>query len=170
MAFADLNAISGVSNVEMIACDEIDPARQGRFAKKFPKAKLYTDWRKLLDKEAKNFDTANVSTPDHMHGPIAMSVMQLGKHAYVQKPLTHDVFECRKLREFAAKNNLSTQMGIQVHSSQVYREAVELVHQGAIGKITEVHTWSSKKWGDTKPRPNRKDKVPKNLDWDAFEK
>ena len=67
MAFADLNAISGVSNVEMVACAEIDPARQNRFANKFPKAKRYTDWRELLDKEAKNFDTANVSTPEHMH-------------------------------------------------------------------------------------------------------
>jgi predicted dehydrogenase len=126
------------------------------------------DWRELLDKEAKNFDTANVSTPDHMHGPIAMSAMQLGKHVYVQKPLTHDVFESRKLREFASANNLATQMGIQVHSSQVYREAVELVHQGAIGKVTEVHTWSSKKWGDTNPRPNKKDKVPAGMNWDAW--
>ncbi len=168
MAFADLNAISGVSNVEMIACAEIDPARQDRFARKFPKAKRYTDWRELLDKEAKNFDTANVSTPDHMHAPIAMSAMQLGKHVYVQKPLSHDVFESRKLREYAAANKLVTQMGIQVHSSQVYREAVELVHQGAIGKVTEVHTWSSKKWGDTSPRPNRKDKIPAGMDWNAW--
>ena len=168
MAFADLNAISGVSYVEMIACAEIDPARQDRFARKFPKAKRYTDWRELLDKEAKNLDTANVSTPDHMHAPIAMSAMQLGKHVYVQKPLSHDVFESRKLREYAAANKLVTQMGIQVHSSQVYREAVELVHQGAIGKVTEVHTWSSKKWGDTSPRPNRKDKIPAGMDWNAW--
>ena len=168
MAFSDVNSISGVKNVEVVACAEIDPARQDRFARKFPKGIRYTDWRELLDKEAKNFDTANVSTPDHMHAPIAMAAMQLGKHVYVQKPLTHDVFESRKLREFAAANKLTTQMGIQVHSSQVYREAVELVHQGAIGKVTEAHTWSSKKWGDTAKRPDRKDKVPAGLDWDAW--
>ena len=138
MAFSDLNSISGVSNVEMVAAAEIDPTRQDRFGRKFPKGKLYTDWRELLDKEAKNFDTANVSTPDHMHAPIAMAAMQLGKHVYVQKPLTHDVFESRKLREFANANKLVTQMGIQVHSSQVYREAVELVHQGAIGKVLSL--------------------------------
>ena len=103
-----------------------------------------------------------------MHAPIAMAAMQLGKHVYVQKPLTHDVFESRKLREFATANKLTTQMGIQVHSSQVYREAVALVHEGAIGKVTEVHTWSSKKWGDTAQRPDRKDKVPAGLDWDAW--
>ena len=168
MAFSDVNSISGVKNVEVVACAEIDPTRQDRFARKFPKGKRYTDWRELLDKEAKNFDTANVSTPDHMHAPIAMAAMQLGKHVYVQKPLTHDVFESRKLREFAAANKLTTQMGIQVHSSQAYREVVELVHQGAIGKITEVHTWSSKKWGDTAQRPDRKDKLPAGLDWDAW--
>ena len=168
MAFSDVNSISGVKNVEVVACAEIDPTRQDRFARKFPKGKRYTDWRELLDKEAKNFDTANVSTPDHMHAPIAMAAMQLGKHVYVQKPLTHDVFESRKLREFAAANKLTTQMGIQVHSSQAYREAVELVHQGAIGKVTEVHTWSSKKWGDTAQRPDRKDKLPAGLDWDAW--
>ena len=168
MAFSDLSSIAGVSNVEIVACAEIDPARQNRVANKFSKAKRYTDWRELLDKEAKNFDTANVSTPDHMHGPIAMAAMQLGKHVYVQKPLTHDVFESRRLREFATANKLVTQMGIQVHSSQVYREAVELAHEGAIGKVTEVHTWSSKKWGDTTQRPNRKDKIPAGLDWDAW--
>ena len=168
MAFADLSSISGVSNVDMVAAAEIDTTRAGRFRKKFPKAKVYADWRELLDKESKNFDTANVSTPDHMHAPIAMSAMQLGKHVYVQKPLTHDVFESRKLREYAATNKIVTQMGIQVHSSQVYQEAVALVHQGAIGKITEVHTWSSKKWGDMNPRPNRKDPLPKNFNWDHW--
>ena len=159
MAFSDVNSISGVKNVEVVACAEIDPTRQDRFARKFPKGKRYTDWRELLDKEAKNFDTANVSTPDHMHAPIAMAAMQLGKHVYVQKPLTHDVFESRKLREFAAANKLTTQMGIQVHSSQAYREPWA-VHQGAIGKITEVHTWSSKKWGDTAQRPTVKTSCP----------
>ena len=168
MAFADLNAISKASNVEMIAAAEIDPARATRFAKAFPKAKIYSDWRELLDKEAKNFDTANVSTPDHMHAPIGMSAMQLGKHVYGQKPLTHDVYESRRLAEYAAENKLVTQMGIQIHSHQAYREAVEMVHQGAIGKVTEVHTWSGKKWGDTNPRPNRKDAVPAGFNWDAW--
>ena len=163
MAFADLNAISKVSNVEMVAAAEIDPARAVRFQKAFPKAKVYSDWRELLDKEAKNFDTANVSTPDHMHAPIGMSAMQLGKHVYGQKPLTHDVYESRRLAEYAAENKLVTQMGIQIHSHQAYREAVEMVHQGAIGKVTEVHTWSSKKWGDMAPRPDRADPRPRQF-------
>ncbi|MDE0840472.1 MAG: Gfo/Idh/MocA family oxidoreductase, partial [Kiritimatiellae bacterium] len=117
MAGADLNSISGHDHVDMHATAEIDPSRATGFAKKFPKAKIYTDWRELLDRESKNFDTANVSTPDHMHAPIAMSAMQLGKHVYVQKPLTHEVYESRRLREFASENGLVTQMGIQVHSS-----------------------------------------------------
>ena len=168
MAGADLNSISGHSHVDMHAAAEIDPGRSTGFGKKHPKAKIYRDWRELLDKEAKNFDTANVSTPDHMHAPIAMSAMQLGKLVYVQKPLTHNVFESRRLREFAAANKLVTQMGIQVHSSDVYQLAVELVHTGAIGKVTEVHTWSNKKWGDMAPRPDRVDKPPANLNWDHW--
>jgi len=168
MANADLGSISSHSHVDMHAAAEIDPNRSKGFAKRFPKAKVYTDWRELLDKEGKNFDTANVSTPDHMHAPIAMSAMQLGKHVYVQKPLTHDVFESRRLREYAAENKLATQMGIQVHSSNVYRLAVTLVHQGAIGKVTEVHTWSNKKWGDMNPRPDREDPVPANFNWDHW--
>ena len=168
MAGADLNNISGHAHVTMHATAEIDPSRATGFAKKHPKAKIYTDWRELLDREAKNFDTANVSTPDHMHAPIAMSAMQLGKHVYVQKPLTHEVYESRRLREYAAENGLVTQMGIQVHSSAVYQLAAKLVHTGAIGKVTEVHTWSSKKWGDMAPRPDRADPVPKNLNWDHW--
>jgi predicted dehydrogenase len=120
----------------------------------------------MLDKEGKNLDTVNVSTPDHMHAPMAMSAMQLGLHAYVQKPLAHDIYECRRLAEVARQRKLITQMGIQIHSEVAYRLAVRLVQDGAIGPIREVHTWSNKKWGDPNPRPDRKDPVPAVLNWD----
>ena len=103
-----------------------------------------------------------------MHGPIAMSALQLGKHVYCQKPLTHDLFETRQLTQVARQKKLATQMGIQIHSSREYVTAVRLVQDGAIGKVKEVHTWSNKKWGDMSARPDRSDPVPEGFDWDFW--
>jgi predicted dehydrogenase len=103
-----------------------------------------------------------------MHAPIAMAAMQRGIHVYGQKPLTHNLHETRKLTEFARKKGLVTQMGIQIHSAAEYRMAVELVQGGAIGKVRDVHTWSSKDWGDNGAMPNRVDPVPAGLNWDLW--
>ena len=103
-----------------------------------------------------------------MHGPVAMSAMQLGKHCYCQKPLAHDLHEVRALQNFAREKKLVTQMGIQIHSYKVYRQAVALVHSGAIGKVKEAHTWSSKKWGDVGAPPTRNDPIPQGLDWNLW--
>jgi hypothetical protein len=86
----------------------------------------------------------------------------------VQKPLAHDIYEIRKLTEYARSKKLVSQMGIQVHSSREYQTAVQLVHDGAIGKVKDVHTWSNKKWGDMSPMPDRSDPVPPTLDWDGW--
>ncbi|MDX1946258.1 MAG: Gfo/Idh/MocA family oxidoreductase [Pirellulaceae bacterium] len=168
MAGSDLGAIAGQSNVELVAVAEVDLDRAAQVRQKFPEARVYQDWREMLDKEAKNLDSVNVSTPDHMHAPMAMSAMLAGLAVYGQKPLTHDIFESRKLTEFAREKKLVTQMGIQVHSSQDYRSAVKLIHEGAIGLVKEVHTWSNKKWGDPAPRPERTDPVPATLNWDQW--
>src|SRR5207253_2237482 len=85
-----------------------------------------------------------------------------------QKPLAHDIYETRMLTKYAREKKLVTQMGIQIHSYKVYRQAVALVHSGAIGKVKEVHTWSSKKWGDVGAPPAKSDPVPPNLDWDLW--
>ena len=129
---------------------------------------VYADWREMLDREGKNLDCVNVSTPDHMHACMGMSAMQMGLHLYGQKPLTHDVAESRMLAEYAKKNRLITQMGIQIHSSKQYRTAVQLVHDGVIGKIKEAHSFSGKRWGDSNPKPPGEDPIPEGLDWDAW--
>src|SRR4051795_738383 len=100
-AWADLNDIAKFPEVKLIAVAELDLNRTVELKKKFPDVKVYQDWRKLLDEEGKNIDSVNVSTPDHMHAPIAMSAMQQGKHVYCQKPLAHDLYEVRKLTEYA---------------------------------------------------------------------
>ena len=99
---------------------------------------------------------------------MGMSSLQRGLHVYGQKPLTHDVYDSRRLAEVAAEKKLVTQMGIQIHSHPAYRSAVQLIQEGAIGKVQSVHSWSSKKWGDETPRPDRNDPVPANLNWDQW--
>lgn len=170
MAWSDIGSLTSHASVQLVAVAEVDTARLANLRKRFGEGKvnIYQDWRQLLDKEGKNLDSVNVSTPDHMHAPIAMAAMQLGLHAYVQKPLAHDVYECRRLAEFARDRKLITQMGIQVHSSTEYQLAIRLIQDGAIGPVREVHTWSNKRWGDPNLTPDRKDAVPAALNWDIW--
>lgn len=168
MAWADVTALANCKEVEIVAVAEVDLKRTGEFRKRFPQARVYQDWRKLLEVEGKNIDSVNVSTPDHMHAPIAISAMQLGKHVYGQKPLAHDVYEVRRMTEMARRKKLVTQMGIQIHSTAVYRLGVRLVQDGVIGKIKEVHSWCPKSWGDPAPLPAATDPVPADFDWDLW--
>jgi len=168
MAGADLGAIAGHPKVQLVCVADVDLPRAEELKKRFPELRIYQDWREMLDKEHKNLDSVNVSTPDHMHAAMGMSAMERGLHVYGQKPLTHDVYESRRLAQFAAEHKLVTQMGIQIHSHSAYRSAVQLIQAGAIGKVKEVHTWSSKKWGDGAPRPEREDKPPESFNWDLW--
>ena len=168
MAFATLDGIATHPEVTLACVAEVDSSRLNQVKRKYPDARIYDDWRKMLDKEHKNLDIACVGTPDHMHAPMAMSAMQTGLHVYVQKPLTHDIFEARRLAQMARKKKLVSQMGIQIHSSSEYRTAVQLIQSGAIGKVKEVHSWSEKKWGDLSPMPDRTDPVPESLNWDQW--
>jgi predicted dehydrogenase len=169
MAWADINELAKFKQFELVAVAEVDLNRTAELRKKFPHTRIYQDWRQMLDKEAKRIDSVNVSTPDHMHAIMAMSAMELGKHVYCQKPLAHDLYEVRKLKEFAArKKNLVTQMGIQIHSTNHYQLAVLMVQAGAVGKIKEVHSWCPKSWGDPGTKPERNDPVPAGLDWNLW--
>ncbi|MFM1945390.1 MAG: Glucose--fructose oxidoreductase precursor, partial [Verrucomicrobiota bacterium] len=167
MALADITSLTSHESLDLVAVADVDLARTDEVRKRFPKARIYQDWRELLDKE-KELDSVNVSTPDHMHAPIAMSALQLGRHVYCQKPLTHDIYESRRVTEVARERGLVSQMGIQIHSGTEYRTAVQRIQELRIGKITEVHTWSGKKWGDTEPMPKRTDPVPAGLNWDLW--
>jgi len=168
---SDLEETAKSDRVEVVGLCNVEQNKEhfGWAVEKFPKAKQYKDWRKVLD-DAGSFDAVIVSTPDHMHAPIALPAMVLGKHVYCQKPLTHTVNEARQMREAAAKFKVVTQMGNQIHSHAVYRTAVKLVHSGAIGKVREVHSWQSGKlgWMLVDDRPTGSDPVPGSLDWDAW--
>lgn len=168
MALSDLKQITSHRLVRLVCVAEVDANRAAALKQLFPDVKIYVDWREMLDREAAHLDTVNVSTPDHMHAAMAMSAMQRGLHVYCQKPLTHHIYESRRLTEVARARQLVTQMGIQVHSSVEYRSAVALIQQGAIGPVHTVHSWSHKKWGDPAPRPDRSDPVPPELNWDLW--
>jgi predicted dehydrogenase len=168
MAWEDLVQLTRFKQVRLLAVADVDLKRTDEVRKRFPGIRIYQDWRELLAVEGKRLDSVNVSTPDHMHAPIAMSAMQLGKNVYCQKPLTHELYEARKLTEFARLKGLVTQMGIQIHASSFYQTAVLLVKAGAIGRVKEVHSWVGSCWGDTAPRPDTSDAVPAGFNWDQW--
>jgi predicted dehydrogenase len=167
MAGADIGSLTASKHVKLVAVAEVDLPRAAEIKKKFPDVKIYQDWRELLDRE-KNLNSANISTPDHMHAPITMRAIEQGLHVYTQKPLTQTIYEARQLARVAAEKKLVTQMGIQIHSHEVHKTVVATIQAGAIGKVKEVHSWSGKDWGDRAPRPDRKDPVPEGLNWDFW--
>lgn len=149
-------------------CD-VDTRRAATSISRFPKAKFYTDYREMFDKEAKNFDAVSVSTPDHGHAVQAMAAMELGKHVYVQKPLAHDIYEARKLTEAAEKYKVVTQMGNQGSSGDGVRKLREWYDAGLIGDVHTVYVWTNRPvWPQGIPWPKKGAAVPKELDWDLW--
>ena len=167
-ALGDLLSFAKHPAFDLVAVADVDLARFERVQERFPKVRVYQDWRELLKKEHKNIDSVNVSTPDHMHCLIALEAMKHGKPVYVQKPLCNTLRETRMLTEYARHKGLTSQMGIQVSSSRAQRYGEALVRSGIVGKIREVHTFSNKSWGDDKPLPVQTDPVPAPLDWDEW--
>ncbi|HVA48830.1 MAG TPA: Gfo/Idh/MocA family oxidoreductase [Pirellulales bacterium] len=169
--WSDLSETAKSPHVNVVALCNIDESAEhlGRAAEAFPKARRYTDWRRLLD-EARDIDAVIVSTPDHMHAPISLAAIALGKHVHCQKPLTHTVAEARQMRLAAKKAGVVTQMGNQIQSHVAYRMAVKLVHDGVIGKVREVYSWQSgpMRWLIESDRPEGADPVPAGLHWDSW--
>lgn len=169
MGEGDLGQIGGHPDVRIVALCDVDRGRLEQAAKKHPDATLYQDWRELLQKEGEGIDSVNVTTPDHMHAPIAMSAIRKGKHVFCEKPLTHEVFEARQLTLEARKAGVVTQMGIQIHSHMAYRGAVRMLRDGAIGKVREWHSWCSAKGSSPGlVRPEGEDPVPPHVAWDLW--
>ena len=151
-----------------ILCD-VDDRQAADSVKRFPKAKYYKDWREMLDKEAKNIDAVSVSTPDNVHAVAAMAAIQRGKHVYVQKPMTHDIYEARMLTQAARKYKVVTQMGNQGASGDGVRFMREWYNAGLIGDATEIHVWTNRPvWPQGMGNPKGKDEIPKELNWDLW--
>ena len=164
------NNLKHCGDENIVALCDIDDKYAAPVYKTYPKAKRHHDFRKMLETQ-KDIDAVIIATPDHLHATIAMAAMQLGKHVYVQKPLTHSVFEARKLTEAARKYNVVTQMGNQGHSGDGTRLIYEWIQDGAIGKVHELHAWTNRPvWpqGVEVDRPKDTPPVPKTLDWDRW--
>ncbi len=166
---SDINSFfkSGKADIAFL-CD-VDEKQGAKTKGNFPKAKYYTDYREMLEKEHKNFDAVSVSTPDHNHAVQAMAAMQLGKHVYVQKPLTHDIYEARKLTEAALKYKVVTQMGNQGSSGDGVRQLMEWYNAGIIGEVTDVYIWTDRPvWPQGIAWPAKTAPVPSTLNWDLW--
>lgn len=169
--FSDLLDTAKSPHADVVALCDIDESKGhlGNAVEKFPMAKTFTDWRRLLD-DAAALDAVIVSTPDHMHAAPALAAMHLGKHVQCQKPLTHTVFEARQLRQAAERFGVVTQMGNQIQSHPAYRTAVKLVHDGALGGVKGVHSWQSggMPWRKLDDRPAGAADVPAGVHWDEW--
>jgi predicted dehydrogenase len=158
-ARANLNEMTKAGGVEVnvVALCDVNGQNLENAAKQYPKARLYKDFRKLLD-ESKDLDAVVVSTTEHTHAYAAVPALQMGKAVYCEKPLSRDVAECRAMREAAKKAKLPTQMGTQNHANPNYHRVVELIHSGAIGPVSECHVWVSRAWGRQSPQEAEENK------------
>jgi len=166
-AAADLEGVSGENIVAL--CD-VDSNSLANALKKYPGARTYSDYRVMLEKE-KTIDAVTVAVPDHHHAPAAIRAIKAGKHVYVEKPLTHTVWEARQLTLAARKYKVATQMGNQGHSGKGIREMCEIIWAGSIGQVKEVHCWTDRAkgwWAQGVHRPPGSDPVPAHLDWDKW--
>ena len=166
---SDLSEIAKSPKVNIVALVDVDDRQAVKSRANFPKAKYYKDYREMLDKEAKNIDACTISTPDHVHGVATIAAMQLGKHVYTQKPLTHDIYEARMLAEAAKKYKVVTQMGNQGASGDGVRQMREWYKAGLIGDALTIHCWTNRPvWPQGMGKPKSTDAPPPELDWNLW--
>jgi predicted dehydrogenase len=152
----------------IVALCDVDDKQAGDMFQKFPDAKRYRDFRVMFDKEP-GIDAVIISTPDHVHTIAALYAMNMGKHVYLQKPLTWSVYEARRLTETARNAGVATQMGNQGHSGDGVRQVCEMIWSGAIGPVREVHCWTNRPvWPQGIPEALPAEPVPDTLDWDLW--
>jgi predicted dehydrogenase len=168
--------MASLESENIVALCDVDPNYAGRTFQKYPGAKVYSDYRELLDKQ-KDIDAVMIATPDHTHAVIAMAAIKAGKHVYLQKPLTHDIYEARALVKAAREAKVITQMGIQGHSGDGIRLLCEWIADGAIGEVREVDVWCNDSyypwghagWSPKGPeRPADAPAPPAGMNWDLW--
>jgi predicted dehydrogenase len=160
--------LQGVSGENIVALCDIDRGRLRAAANRYPNARAYSDFRRLLSQE-NTLDAVVVSTPDHSHAPACVPAMQKGLHCYCEKPLTHDVHEARVMTQLAAEKRLVTHMGTPGRGGESTIRTVEIIRSGAIGDVVEAHFWTNRPiWPQGFDRPPGEDAVPQSLDWENF--
>jgi hypothetical protein len=138
-------------------------------AQNFPKARLFRDYRQMLQQMGRTIDAVTVSIPDHGHAGATLMAMSMGKHVFCQKPLTQTILEARQVRDLAAKKKVATQMGNQGSAMDGLRRAIEVVQAGLLGPVRQLHVWTNRPiWPQGLDRPPGQDPVPPYLDWDLW--
>ena len=163
--------IAGCVSENIVAMADPDDQRAAKTFAAYPKAPKYKDFRRMFDKEGKNIDAVLVSCPDHMHASAAMWAMERGKHVYCQKPLTRTVWEAQQLTLAAARYGVATQMGNQGYSQPGARECCEIIWNGDIGDVTEVHAWTNRPetyWPQGPDVIPKEEPAPSTLDWETW--
>lgn len=154
---------------DIVALCDVDFVNGGRSFAELPLAARYRDYRQMLAEMGDRIDAVTVSTPDHMHFPVALMAIEMGKHVYVQKPLTHTIEEARILKAAAAKHGVVTQMGNQGHANEGTRLTKEWIDAGLIGNVREVHMWTNRPiWPQGVPLPAAQP-VPATIDWNLWQ-
>ncbi len=163
------NNVRNMSDENIVALCDVDWKYAAETFMEHPRAKKYKDFREMLEEMDKQIDAVVIATPDHTHAVVASMAMKMGKHVFVQKPLTHSVYESRYLTELARETGVVTQMGNQGNSGEGIRKVCEWIWDGAIGEVKEVHCWTNRPiWPQGLERPGETPPVPDTLDWDLF--
>ena len=161
--------LRNMKSENIVALCDIDQNYAAKTFNDFPNAKRFVDYRKMLDEFGKSFDAVVIATPDHTHTVSGLAAMQAGKHVYVQKPLTHSVYESRVMLEASRKYKVVTQMGNEGHSDASVAEVCEWIWSGAIGEISHVDAWTDRPiWPQGIMRPTEVMPIPESIDWDLF--
>lgn len=158
-----------VSSENIVALADVDDVRAAESYERFPKAARYTDFRRLFDEQADSIDAVVVGTPDHTHAIIAVQAVEMGKHVYCAKPLARTIYEVRRMTEAARKAGVATQMSTQTNAHDDHRLIAEMIWDGAIGPVREVHIWDNRPiWPQGIERPEETPPVPSTLDWELW--
>ena len=153
---------------DIVALCDIDDDRLGDAGERYTKAKKFNDWRELLDEVGQNIDAVTIAIPDHSHAVVAAAAMRLGKHVYLEKPLTHNLYEARILGQIAAEQKVATQMGNDRTALSGMRRAAAIIKSGILGPVKDVYVWTNRPiWPQGIPRPKEQE-VPKTLHWKLF--
>ncbi|MBP8131487.1 MAG: Gfo/Idh/MocA family oxidoreductase [Candidatus Hydrogenedentes bacterium] len=164
-----LNDIMSCRRENVVALCDVDWKNAEEAFYRLKDAKKYKDYRKMLEEMGDQIDGCTISTPDHTHAPAAYMAMKLGKHVYVQKPLTHTIAEARLLSKVARETGVTTQMGNQGHCGDGVRELCEMIWAGAIGTVKEAHIWTNRPiWPQGIADPLPEQPVPETMDWDLW--
>lgn len=162
--------LSNMTSENIVALCDVDSNRAADTFKKFPNARKFQDYRKMLDEIDKSIDAVLVATPDHSHSVPAIRAMKLGKHVFCEKPLAHSIYEVREMMKAARENKVITQLGNQGHSFDSIRTFREWIEDGHIGTVREVHAMCRSVYSgiDRIEEVRKGQPVPENLNWDLW--